>query len=84
MEQPRCECCGKHLSGRSSLDVWVLRTIFDWNGEVRKSNEQPEGWVNDYLVIGEECCGGKLRKLWEELFHTMTEHARNKDINQEN
>ncbi len=66
----KCEVCGKDFKGKSTLDLWMLRTVYEENGEVRKTCEQVET-PHDYVVVGELCCGAYVRRKWEELMNEL-------------
>ncbi len=70
MERPICEVCGTDLIGKSSYDLWIARTDYDQDGEPRKTGEQVD-IKNDYVVVGQYCCGLKTLQLWRETMSKL-------------
>ena len=67
-----CMVCGRDLKDTNSIDLWALVSIYDEDGEPVKTGEQID-WPDDYLVIGEDCCGHIARSLWTELVQRVKE-----------
>ncbi len=71
-EQVKCELCGTSLKGAKSIDIWVLTTRYDKDGDVIKTSEPaPDEISPDYLVIGLDCCGHKLTGYWDQFLHGL-------------
>ena len=73
MEQPRCEMCHKSLVGKESYDLWLLVTIYDEEGECRKTCEQPDMSKvdDDYYIVGIDCCGPIMVDVWNAMIRTL-------------
>ena len=62
----RCDICKGPL-GKFSTDIWNLVTLYEPDGEVRKTGEQGDE-DRDYLVICDrEQCQGLLKSLWDDF-----------------
>lgn len=76
-DRPTCDICGL-LIQNNSIDLWAFYSVFDEDGTCQKTGEQID-MDNDYLIIGEDCCGHLARALWADLARKVKDIH---DINQ--
>ncbi len=73
METPTCDVCKKSLAGKMALDLWILGTSFNREGEVAKTSLQvdTDKFPRDYLSVGETCCGPWVQSVWNDMINTL-------------
>lgn len=64
----KCDLCSKVIKDGNSIDIYMLRTRFDEDGDVRKTMEDVSDLTDwDYVTIGEDCCKAEAVKAWRRM-----------------
>ena len=69
-----CERCKRPLKSEESIDLWLLVSRHDENGECDKSSMDigDEAVKQDYVVIGNNCCGRIVIREWNKMINQLT------------
>ncbi len=66
----KCDVCKKPVEDQST-DIWALVTLYEPDGEVRKTGEQGD-LANDYLVIcNRTYCQVWIKTYWDEFVNEV-------------
>ena len=64
---PICDICGQRC-GEETVDVWIMNTIHDRDEPpIQPGLPGANIDVQDYLTIGNRCCGQTIRNMWAEF-----------------